>query len=160
MAAIWIALALLAAAPARADAAPIPVSMRVICPEDDLERHFRGLVSAELAALPGVALVPFNEGRYQLYFSVVRIREKSTDDVLSYAVGWVVGLADPDSSSYHLSSFAVATFPSGELDRWIERKVQQIDAEYLAAARAEPSGAVPASPASPGAGAGGGEGGS
>jgi hypothetical protein len=137
-----LALVLSLASPlAAAETEPITVSAQVICSDPELESEIRDALQTELGRLPGVQLLPFNQGAHQLYLSVVRVRNTESEDAIAYAVGWVVGSADVEADAYHISSFAVATFPSADLDDWLHHKVLHIDDEYFAPLR---EGALPA----------------
>ncbi len=118
---------------------PTSVSVQVVGSEPELERHAMSLLQRELGSLPDVVVRDLNQGDWQLYLSLVRVRDGGSDDVLSYAVGWVIGSNDAERAAYHLRSFAVATFPSEELDAWLARKVRAIDAEYFEPLRAPPA---------------------
>ena len=134
-------LLLAGGAPATEAELPTSVSLQVICPEAELERHVGGVLTSEFGGLPDVVVRDSNEGEWQLYLSIVRVRDGGSEDVLSYAVGWVIGSADAERVAYHLRSFAVATFPAEELDAWLARKVRAIDAEYFEPLRGETAAA-------------------
>lgn len=147
IAALALALSVVSA-PAAAEPARITVSAQVICSDPELESEIRDALYAELGQLSGVEIRPFNEGAHQLYLSVVRVRSSESEDAIAYAVGWVVGTADVEADAYHISSFAVATFPSADLDDWLHRKILHIDDEYFAPLResvlpAEPTPSEP-----------------
>jgi hypothetical protein len=120
---------------------PTSISVQAVCPEPELERHVASVLQRELGSLPDVVVRDFNQGEWQLYLSLVRVRDGGSDDVLSYAVGWVIGSNDAERAAYHLRSFAVATFPADELDAWLARKVHAIDAEYFEPLRSPPAAA-------------------
>jgi hypothetical protein len=139
-----LALALSVASPlAAAEPVSITVSAQVICSDPELELEIRDALYTELGRLSGVEIRPFNKGAHQLYLSVVRVRSSDSEDAIAYAVGWVVGSADAEAEAYHISSFAVATFPSADLDDWLRRKVLHIDDEYFAPLR---ESVLPAAP--------------
>ena len=136
-------LALLVAngTPALEPGLPTSVSVQVVGSEPQLERHATSVLHRELGSLPDVVVRDSDQGDWQLYLSLVRVRDGGSENVLSYAVGWVIGSGDPERAAYHLRSFAVATFPAEELDAWLARKVRAIDAEYFEPLRSPPAAA-------------------